>query len=364
MEWPTQLSPHGDTKLTVRNTGLPDTLSTVNSSDWPDRPETSHFGPASWQSSLLALLTAIFVRPVLATLTVIGIVINRVSPDALQRVRLDGIDKLLRLIPPLPGTNVTRVALPHCPAEWVIASHAGGSKSLILYFHGSALVTLGLNSHRRFVSRLSAVTGAQVFNVGYRLAPQATIEDAVAEGLDAYRYVLSQGFAPERVVFAGDSAGGLLAADVALAARDAGLPVPAGQALMSPLTSSDMSLKYRALKDHRDVMFPFMTVKFIYEVFATVNGTRPPPLMPPEADLHGLGPFLLQVGTHEMLLNDTIVFAERLRAQNVEVWVQQWHKAMHMFQLSCDVNPDARLAVDEVGAFIRYATTVQDEISA
>src|SRR6185437_14056820 len=139
-----------------------------------------------------------------------------------------------------------------------------------------------------------------------------------------YRFALAHGFAPERIVLAGDSAGGLMAADVALAARDAGLPVPAGQALMSPLTSSDMELKYRALKDHRDVMFPFMTVKFIYDAFATVNGSRPPPLMPPEADLRGLGPFLLQAGTHEMLLNDTIVFAERLRAQHVEVWVQQW----------------------------------------
>jgi epsilon-lactone hydrolase len=367
IEWPRQLSPRFDTKLTVVNAQLPDTLSTVNSPDWCDRPEVAHFGPASWQSSVLALLTAIFVRPVLGALTVIGLVVNRFRPDALQRARLDGIDGPLRLIPPLPGTDVTRVALPHCPAEWVVAPEARDSNSLIVYFHGSALVTLGLNSHRRFVSKLSATTGAKVFNVGYRLAPQASIEDAVADGLDGYRYALSQGFAPERIVLAGDSAGGLMAADVALAARDAGLPVPAGQALMSPLTSSDMSLKYRALKDHRDVMFPFMTVKFIYDVFATVNGTRPPPVMPPEADLHGLGPFLLQVGTHEMLLNDTFALAERLRAHNVDVWVQQWHKAMHMFQLSFDVNPDARRAVDEVASFIRYATAekdVKDEVSA
>ena len=214
---------------------------------------------------------------------------------------------------------------------------------------------------------MSAETGAQVFNVGYRLAPQVSIEDAVSDGLDAYRYVLSRGFAADRIVLAGDSAGGLMAADTALGARDARLPVPAGQALLSPLTSADMSLKYRALKDHRDALFPFMTVKFIYDVFATANGTRPPPLMPPEADLHGLGPFLLQVGTHEMLLNDTFALAGRLRAHNVPVWVQVWHKAMHMFQLSFDVNPDARRAVTEVAAFIHYATAEKDltkEISA
>jgi acetyl esterase/lipase len=336
----------------------------VNSSDWPDRPETSHFGPACWQSSLLALLSAIFVRPVLAALTILGLIVNRFRPEAMQRARLDVIDKPLRVIPALPGTEVTPVALPHCTAEWVVAPAACDSDRVIVYFHGSALVTLGLNSHRRFVSKLSAATGAQVFNVGYRLAPQVSIEDAVSDGLDAYRYVLSHGFAADRIVLAGDSAGGLMAADAALAARDAGLPVPAGQALLSPLTSADMSLKYRALKEHRDALFPFMTVKFIYDVFATVNGTRPPPLMPPEADLHGLGPFLLQVGTHEMLLNDTFALAERLRAHNVPVWVQVWHKAMHMFQLGFDVNPDARSAVDEVAAFIRHVTTARNEASA
>ncbi|ETZ38320.1 alpha/beta hydrolase, partial [Mycobacterium intracellulare] len=238
------------------------------------------------------------------------------------------------------------------------------SDRVIVYFHGSALVTLGLNSHRRFVGKLSQETGARVFNVGYRLAPQARLEDAVSDGLDAYRYVMSLGFSADRIVLAGDSAGGMVAAGTALAARDSGLPVPAGQALMSPLTSSDMGLKYRALKDHRDVMFPFMTVKFLYDVFGTVNGTRAAPVMPSEADLHGLGPFLLQVGTHEMLLNDTLTLADRLRAHGVPVWVQQWHKAMHMFQLGFDVNPDALRAVEEVAMFIRHLTTAPEKNSA
>lgn len=116
-------------------------LSTVNSPDWCDRPKTAHFGPASWQSSALALLTAIFVRPVLGALTLIGLVVNRFRPDALTRARLDGIDRPLGLIPPLPGTDITRILLPHCPAEWVVAPEARDSNSLIVYFHVSALVT-------------------------------------------------------------------------------------------------------------------------------------------------------------------------------------------------------------------------------
>ncbi|GAB5901351.1 alpha/beta hydrolase [Mycolicibacterium mageritense] len=324
-----------------------------------------HFGPAAWQSVTLGVVTAIVLRPVLAVLTLLGLAINRVAPALLQRAHLDVIDRPLRVIRPLPGTTVTPVALPNCPAEWVVAADARDSDLVIVYLHGSALVTLGLNSHRRFVSKLSATTRARVLNVGYRLAPQAGIEEAVSDGLDAYRHVLSLGVAPERIVLAGDSAGGLMAADTALAARDAGLPVPAGQVLLSPLTSSDMDLKYRALQEHRDVMFPFMTVKFIYDVFATVNGTRPTPVMPPEADLHGLGPFLLQVGNNEMLRNDAYALADRLTADGVPVWVQVWDKAMHMFQLSFDVNPDARRAVEEITSFIDYITaTVEDEASA
>jgi acetyl esterase/lipase len=112
------------------------------------------------------------------------------------------------------------------------------------------------------------------------------------------------------------------------------------------------------------VLFPFATVKFLYEVFATVNGTRELPLMPPDADLRGLAPFLLQAGTNEMLLGDTLVLAERLAAAGVLTWVQLWDKAMHMFQLSFDVNPDARRAVDEVAQFVGYVMTVDDEASA
>lgn len=331
-------------------------MGTVNLHEWRDRPSTVSFGPASWQSRALGLLTALTLRPVLGLLTCIGLLVNRIWPAGLQRAHLNIIDRPLRLIRALPGTVVTPERLPHCGCEWVLAPSAKDSDRVIIYFHGSALVTLGLNSHRRFASKLSAATGARVLNVGYRLAPQASIDEAVEDGLDAYRHALTLGFEPGRIVLAGDSAGGLIAADTALAIRDAGLTVPAGQVLLSALTSADMDLKYRALRDHKDVLFPFMTVKFIYDVFATVNGTRPVPVMPAESNAAGLGPFLLQIGTDEMLRNDTFVLADQLTAAGVPVWVQVWDKAMHMFQLSFDVNPDARRAVAEIASFVDHVT--------
>ncbi|MDZ7882285.1 MAG: alpha/beta hydrolase [Mycobacterium sp.] len=333
----------------------------MNLHEWRDRPSTVSFGPASWQSRALGVLTALTLRPVLGLLTCIGLLINRIWPAGLQRAHLDVIDRPLRLIRALPGTVVTPERLPHCAGEWVVSPASKDSDRVIIYFHGSALVTLGLNSHRRFASKLSAATGAQVLNVGYRLAPQASIDEAVEDGLDAYRHVLALGVEPGRIVLAGDSAGGLIAADTALAIRDAGLTVPAGQVLLSALTSADMDLKYRALRDHKDVLFPFMTVKFIYDVFATVNGTRPVPIMPAESNAAGLGPFLLQIGTDEMLRNDTFVLADQLTAAGVPVWVQVWDKAMHMFQLTFDVNPDARRAVAEIASFVDHVTSAASQ---
>ncbi|MDX1881486.1 alpha/beta hydrolase [Mycolicibacterium sp. 141076] len=331
----------------------------MNSLDWTHRPTDLEFGPAAWQSRLLGGLTAVFVRPVIALLTLIGLVVNRFYPELVQRGRYDIIDGPFRAFRALPGTTVTPIKLDDCDAEWIVAPRAQGSDRVIIYFHGSALITLGLNSHRRWASKLSAATGARVLNVGYRLAPQALIEDAIADGVCAYRMVLGAGVDAKKIVFAGDSAGGLIATGTALAARDAGLQVPAGQILLSPLTSSDMNLKYNAMLEHRDVLFPFMAVKYLYDVFATKNGTHPVPEMPTEADLHGLGPTLLQVGNNEMLRNDSFALADALRAAGAQAWVQVWDKAMHMFQLSFDVNPDARKAVDEIVDFFEYATTTQ-----
>lgn len=306
---------------------------------------------------MLAVIAAVFLRTSIAVLTLIGMVVNRFWPDALQRARLDLIDLPLRYLRALPGTEVTALPLTDCPAEWIVAPSARDSDRAIVYFHGSALITLGLNSHRRFASKLSEATGAKVFNVGYRLAPLAGIDEAVADGLCAYRHVLDAGFTAERIVVAGDSAGGLMAVNTALAARDAGLAAPAGQVLMSPLTSADMEIKRQAAREHRDPFFPFMAFMFIYRVFATVNGTRELPVMPPEAKLHGLGPTLLQVGNNEMLRNDSFVLADELTAAGVPNWVQIWDRGLHMFQLTFDVNPDARQAISEIADFVGTVTT-------
>ncbi|MCV7171502.1 alpha/beta hydrolase, partial [Mycobacterium manitobense] len=99
----------------------------MNLLEWRDRPSTVQFGPASWQTRLLNALSAIFVRPVLGVLTVLGLVINRIRPATLQRARLDIIDAPMRVLRPLRGTVVTPTRLPDCPAEWVVAPGSADS---------------------------------------------------------------------------------------------------------------------------------------------------------------------------------------------------------------------------------------------
>lgn len=327
----------------------------MNSAEWRDRPAQTYFGPASWQARLLALGAGIFLRTSIAVLTVIGMIVNRIWPAGLQRARLDLIDQPMRYIRALPGTEVTPERLTDCPAEWVVAPNARDSDRVIVYFHGSALVTLGLNSHRRFASKLSEATGAKVFNVGYRLAPLAAWTRPSPTAC-APTGMCSTPDSPRTASwwrgFGRRADGGEHCADGARR----GLPVPAGQVLMSALTSSDMEIKRQAARSHRDPFFPFMAFMFIYRVFATVNGTRELPVMPPEAELHGLGPFLLQVANNEMLRNDTFVLADKLTAAGVPNWVQVWDRALHMFQLTFDFNPDARRAVAEIADFVDYVT--------
>ena len=164
------------------------------------------------------------------------------------------------------------------PGDRIAVCISGGKDSMVL-----AKLMQELQRHTEQPFELVFL----VMDPGYAPANRALIEDAIADGVCAYRMVLAAGVDAEKIVFAGDSAGGLIATGTALAARDAGLQVPAGQILLSPLTSSDMNLKYNAMLEHRDVLFPFMAVKYLYDVFATKNGTHPVPEMPTEADLHG-----------------------------------------------------------------------------
>jgi len=319
--------------------------------------QTVHFGPARVSTLASGMALRLTVKPSLYFATQVGRVVNAVDQDVLQRTSLAGVDAPPRLSKAVPETTCEPVRLPTCDAEWIIpSSPAARSGATVIYFHGSAFIVLGLNSHRPFVSRLARATGASVLNVAYGLRPLHNLEDAVQHGIDAYEHAIDRGADPSRIVLAGDSAGGFMAAMVAIRMRELGLPLPVGQVLLSPATDSRLEPKLECARRHPDDMFPLAMAKFLWHVYIARNGTHQVEDGPVDSDLTGLGPFLIQVGSTELLLHDAELLTTRLRAAGVRADLQVFDRAPHVFQLSTQINADARDAMRNVHDFIRTVT--------
>lgn len=238
------------------------------------------------------------------------------------------------------------------PGWWVDAP-AVPSDRVILYLHGGGFI-LGWNGfYYRLLFTLSRVSSARTLGIEYRLAPEHPFPAAVEDCVAAYRWLLEQGFAPERIVIAGDSAGGNLTLATLLALRQQGEPLPAAAVCISPatdFTASGASRKTRAALD------PILSLPFTESVrryYAGDADLRDPLLSPLFGDLHGLPPILIHVGDHEILLSDAEMFTERARAAGVDMTLHIWPHMWHVFHLFTTALPEARLAFTEIGAFVR-----------
>jgi acetyl esterase/lipase len=317
--------------------------------------ETTELGPASLSTKCAAWGLRTTVKPGILAVTCLGRAVNGMNPRILQSVSLAGLDAPRWFTGPVSGTGTRRVALPTCDAEWIVPLGGRETKATLIYFHGSAFVALGLNSHRPLVSRLVRESGAPALNVAYGLRPVSELEQAIEQGVDAYLHAVAHGASPHNIVLAGDSAGGFIATLVALRIRDLGYPRPAGQVPLSPATDRNMEPKYAASKRVPDDVFPAATLKFLHDVYFTRNGTVEADQGPVELDLTGLAPFLIQVGSREVLRPDAELLAARLRSSGVHADLEIWDRAPHVFQMLAPFSQDATRAIDNIVAFVRDA---------
>jgi len=250
---------------------------------------------------------------------------------------------------PATGQEIFAVGV---DATWIDATTAGSEK-VLLYFHGGGFQVGSVKSHRDLMARLSAAANCRVLGVNYRRAPEhrfpAPIEDAVA----AYQWLQTQGFAPEHIAFAGDSAGGGLVLSTMLALRGKGLPLPAAGVALSAwtdLAATGGSYETRAQADpiHQRRMILAMAKNYLGEADA-----RDPLASPLYADLRGLPPLLLQVGDRETVLDDSRNFAEKALAAGVEVKLEVWDEMIHVFQQFTTELPQARSAIESIGDFLK-----------
>ena len=254
---------------------------------------------------------------------------------------------------PLPdGTTVQVVDAGGVPSEWV-AIEGAEQGAVVLYLHGGGYCIGSLNTHRGMAARVAAVCGARVLNVDYRLAPEHPHPAAVDDAMAAYRWLLGTGVAPGAVVLGGDSAGGGLVVATLLALRDAGDPLPTGGFCLSPWVDLTCTAGTFQTKADDDPMCTKEGLDEMAAAYAGEHGLEHPLVSPLHADLSGLPPLLIHVGTAEVLLDDAVRLAERARAAGVDVRLEAWDDLVHVFQAFAPMVPEAIEALDGIGAFAR-----------
>ncbi|MFI6866740.1 alpha/beta hydrolase [Nocardia sp. NPDC050406] len=255
------------------------------------------------------------------------------------------------------GTRRRPLRFPDFRAEWLwhkdIAAPEDTGQGVILYFHGGGFVTGGLHSHRRLAARIANASGVPLLNVDYRQLPKAHITETVVDALTAYRYLLEQGFSPERIVFAGDSAGGGLAFAAALAARDGGLPVPGGIATIAPWADLDPALRHAHPNNAKDALLSAFSLSIPALTGFARDGALVAAWSPVNHDFSGMPPVFIQVGAQEVLLADAELLVRRCAESGVPCTLQIWDKAIHVFHAGADILPDARAAIRQLAEFNR-----------
>lgn len=242
------------------------------------------------------------------------------------------------------------------PAEWISAPGAVDDR-VILYLHGGGYVLGSVNTHREMIIRLSRAASARVLALNYRLAPEHPFPAAVEDATAAYRWLLSQGVEPNRVVVAGDSAGGGLTVAALVAIRDAKMPVPAAGVCLSPWVDLEGIGESMTTKAKVDPMVQKEGLLGMAQLYLNGKDPRTPLAAPLYADLRGLPPLLIHVGEAETLLDDSTRIAEKAKAAGVKVDLEVWPEMVHVWQLFAPILPEGQQAVEKIGKFIREQVT-------
>ncbi|SNR41665.1 alpha/beta hydrolase [Blastococcus mobilis] len=240
------------------------------------------------------------------------------------------------------------------PAETLVPS-GGDAATSMLYLHGGGFTTGSPATHRALATHLAAASGATVHVLDYRLAPEHPFPAALDDVLAAYRELSDRGASPARTALVGDSAGGWLALSAALRLRDAGDPRPGALGLISPW----LDLQGTSWPgDRSDAMLRPAWLRRCARDFAGGTGLGAAELAPLEADLAGLPPVTMHVGSEEILLDDAVRLAHRARAAGVPVELRRLDGLWHVAHASAGMVTASTAAVNALGtAVARHLAT-------
>jgi acetyl esterase/lipase len=267
-----------------------------------------------------------------------------------RRQRLDEVGSIW---PVADDVNLELVDLGGVSGEWSIAPGSDATRVLI-FFHGGGYCSGSILSHRRMVTEAGRAAGTRTLAVGYRLAPEHPFPAALDDALTVWRYVQNQGVAAKHIAIGGDSAGGGLTVALINRLRNAREELPGCAWLVSPWTDLTMSGETLTTKDAIDPIIHKGYLGELADAYLPAGMDRKDPQISPlYADLKGLPPTLIQVGSAETLLADATRFAAAAGAADVPVTLEIWPHMIHAWHLwNAHLEPGRR-ALANAGSFIR-----------
>jgi monoterpene epsilon-lactone hydrolase len=267
-----------------------------------------------------------------------------------RRKRLDEVGSIW---PMAEDVSLDSVDLDGVPGEWSIAPGSDTTR-VLMFFHGGGYCSGSILSHRRMATEAGRAAGIRTLAVGYRLAPEHPFPAALDDALTAWRCVRNQGIAARRVAIGGDSAGGGLTLALIKRLLDAGEEIPSCAWLVSPWTDLTMSGETLTTKDAIDPIIHKSYLGELADAYLPAGTDREDPQVSPlYADLKGLPPTLIQVGSAETLLADATRLAAAAGAADVPVTLEIWPHMIHAWHLwNAHLEPGRR-ALANAGSFIR-----------
>jgi epsilon-lactone hydrolase len=226
------------------------------------------------------------------------------------------------------------------------------TQSVILYFHGGVYVIGTAIATVPLVGEVVRRTRGRAVTLNYRLGPEHPYPAAVEDARAAYEGLLAQGIAPGQIALAGESAGGGLVVATMLALREAGIPLPSCGYLMSPYADLTLASETLAEKEALDPVLTPLGLRVRVPDYVGAANPADPLISPIFGDLTGLPALLIQVGSHEILLNDAVRLAERAARSDVAVTLEVTPGAPHVFQGFAGLLDEAGTALDRAGDFI------------
>ncbi len=242
-----------------------------------------------------------------------------------------------------------RVGAGGVPGEWIYDPKTADDR-VLLYLHGGGYMLGSMRTHRATLSRLARASGVRILGLEYRLAPENPFPAAVQDSVAAYRWLLSQGTEPKNIVIGGDSCGGGHTMATLVALRYAGEPLPAAGISQSGWTDLANSGESMITKAEEDPLLDRDMLENMAMAYLGDKDRKTPLASPFYADLRGLPPLLVQVGSAEVLLDDSVNFAERAKTAGVDVTLEVWDDMPHVWHGFASFLPEGQQAIDRPSA--------------